>query len=131
MTTHHTDERTLPADLQARLDHLGGLTRNWDSYDAAPISPKAISLTRTVLCRSIAALERHGAQNIYPFAIAPLSDGGVQVEWRGTAGFVEIEIGPSGALSALVGRGSHSSPAGEERTSVSLGDVAELLVAIA
>lgn len=131
MTTHHTDERTLPVDLQARFDHLGGLERNWDSYEAEPISPKAISLAKTVVCRSIAALERHGAKNVYPFAIAPLSDGGVQVEWRGTAGFVEIEIGPSGALSALVGRGSHSSLADEEHPSVSLDDVAELLVAIA
>jgi len=130
MTTHHTDERTLPADLQARLDHLEGLERNWDSYDAEPISPKAISLAKTVVCRSIAALERHGAKNVYPFAIAPVSDGGVQLEWRGPAGFVEIEISPSGSLTALVGGGEPSSPAEEERPNVSVADIATLLVAI-
>ncbi len=130
MTTHHTDEQPLPAELQARLDHLGALARNWDSYEAEPISPKAISLARTVLCRSIEALERHGAQNVLPFAIAPVSDGGVQLEWRSHTGFVEIEIGSSGALSALVGRGVPSSRIEEERPNVSVADVATLLVAI-
>lgn len=131
MTTRHTDERTLPAELQARLDHLGTLAANWDSYGAEPISPDAIALAKSLLCRTIATLQRMGAANLYPFAIAPLSDGGVQLEWRSGRGFAEIEISPSGMLSALVGGDGSSSPTHTEHPNISADDAAAMLASLA
>ena len=130
MTTHRADEAVLPDELASRLDHLGKLERNWDSYGAEPVSPKAISVAKRVLCRSIAALQQRGAKNVHPFAIAPVSDGGVQIEWRGPAGSVEVEIGPSGTLTALVSKGELHTAAGEEHPDVSSEDVATMLLAI-
>ena len=131
MRTHRADEATLPDELTSRLDHLGALERNWDSYGAEPISTKAIDVAKVVLCRSIAALRQRGSKNVYPFAIAPVSDGGVQLEWRGRAGFLEIEIAPSGTLSALVSKGESHPSAQKEHSGVSSEDVTAMLLAIA
>ena len=54
-----------------RLDEFKSLEENWDSYGAQPISPKAIDRAKDLLrvCSP-------------PCFIAPLADGGVQLEWE-------------------------------------------------
>lgn len=67
--------------VTARLDHLLNLEKDWDSYGAAPIESEAVS---TALRWIASCLQ------VFPEApfIAPLADGGVQVEW--THGSVEV-----------------------------------------
>ena len=43
-----------------------------------------------------------GATKTEPFFIAPDPDGGVQVEWRGSAGELEVEVTPAGTLATLL-----------------------------
>ena len=43
-------------------------------------------------------------ERILPWATAPLADGGVQFEWRGPGGAIEVEIAPDGRLGYLVER---------------------------
>ena len=86
------------------LDELAALREDWDSYGATPPTALAISLAHGILAN---VAERHADiadEQALPWATAPLADGGVQFEWRGPGGALEVEIGPDGALSYLVER---------------------------
>lgn len=74
------------------------LPANWDSYGAAPVSPAAIRAAMAFL----AEVDRHLPRGSFePYTTAPIPDGGIQLEWRGPLGCVEIEVGPGGELSFL------------------------------
>lgn len=62
----------------------------WDSYDAAPIS--AIAADEVV-----AFLQRIGDEVEEPF-VAPLHDGGIQVEWERGDDYLEFVVEPSGRV---------------------------------
>ncbi len=50
-------------------------------------------------------------QSALPWTVAPLANGGVQLEWKGPEGALEVEISPDGRLGYLleVGQGADSS----------------------
>lgn len=84
------------------LQQFESLEPNWDSYGGEPISPVAIRRAHSfldVVDRELAA--RHG-ERIRPFHVSPVGDGGVQLEWRGRGGELEVEIGPDGSHAALL-----------------------------
>ncbi len=60
---------------------------------------------------------------IRPFAVAPLPYGGVQIEWRGNAGAIEVEIDVDGSLSYLLEIGEGKARTIEEKPKASTGDV--------
>lgn len=67
-----------------RLDELGNLPPNWDSYGAPEIDKKCIDRAR----------------RFFDFmSIVPCSDGGVQVEVHGGGVDMEIEFKPNGRVS--------------------------------
>ena len=78
-----------PVTAQAveRLDRFATFTeRNWDSYDADPITPAAVEAARTVLQEFPAGV---------PY---PLPDGGIQLEFACANGWdLEVECNPDGA----------------------------------
>jgi hypothetical protein len=67
-------------------DELTALPEDWDSYGALPPASTAIDVARR-LVESVSAV--------------PMSDGGVQVEWRGAGIDVEISVKPDGSASVL------------------------------
>lgn len=102
MKATNPEERALPKQISDRIDHLRSLKHDWDSYGADPISPKAIDAAEHLICRSIALLEERGKREPTPYVIAPVADGGVQVEWRGAAGALEVEVAPENDAHALI-----------------------------
>ena len=54
-----------------------------------------------------------------PHSILPLPGGGIQVEWRGEAGNIEVEVSSEGVLGYLLTRGSGATREFEERDSLS------------
>lgn len=68
-------------------DELAALPENWDSYGGRPPASTAIAVARR-LVESVSAV--------------PMSDGGVQVEWRGAGLDVEVVVTPAGLASVLV-----------------------------
>jgi hypothetical protein len=91
----------LHASLQ-RLDELSKLERDWDSYGALPLSSTALAQADATMRK---AVDLHGAtlgKRVAPYTIMPIADGGVSVEWRGNDATLELDIGPSGALSYLL-----------------------------
>lgn len=75
------------------------LKQDWDSYRSDPISQDAINKAYDIL----SSLKEDTAAK--PFMIVPLSDGGVQIEWRGERGALEVEISSKKELSYLLVEG--------------------------
>ena len=75
------------------------LKQDWDSYKSDPISQDAIDKAYDIL----SSLKKDTSAK--PFMIVPVSDGGVQIEWRGKKGALEVEISPKKELSYLLVQG--------------------------
>ena len=71
------------------LKEIMKLRRNWDSFDAEPISPQIVAKTIEILIEVFETEYRFGYKRIIPF-IAPCSDGSVQIEWE--VGRKELEV---------------------------------------
>ena len=83
-----------------RLMAFRELKQDWDSYKSDPISQDAIDKAYDIL----SSLKKGTAAK--PFMIVPLSDGGVQIEWRGKRGALEVEISSKKELSYLLVEGT-------------------------
>jgi hypothetical protein len=79
---------------------LLALEPNWDSYGAEVISGQAVETAIDLVSSVTTVLGSFGAAA--PFAVVPVADGGIQVEWKGPVSRIEVEIGPDRALSYLV-----------------------------
>jgi len=110
-----------------RLGQLTALEPNWDSYGAAPVSEGAILAAHEFLSFMSERLLGAVDLQISPYTVAPLSDGGVQFEWRGHRSALELEIEPSGALSSLLVRDDESGRTYEEHANVSSREAVEMI----
>jgi hypothetical protein len=90
------------------LDELARLPENWDSYGGRPPTAIAISAAHGLLANVAERYVDAGEGDALPWATVPLADGGVQFEWRGDGGAIEVEIGPTGALGYVVERGERT-----------------------
>ena len=73
-----------------------------------------------------------GPEHSVPWVIAPLADGGMQIEWRNDRGAIEVEIGPTGSLRYLVeqdGRTVQRSEGGETTSfDIAFGEIRSLIL---
>lgn len=83
-------EERITDDLLSRLDEFAAIESDWDSYGADPISPAAVTLARAFL---VALGARFAPDNV-----APIADGGIQMEWRGAGRNMQIEITATGEM---------------------------------
>lgn len=88
------------AVARKRINEFKSLPENWDSYGARRVSPEAISIVRE-LFRSLENNGTLASQEFAPFTVAPLSDGGLQAEWRRGGRALEIEAHPNGDFGYL------------------------------
>jgi hypothetical protein len=82
------------------LESAAALPGDWDSYGASRVAPAAITTARALLndlsFRPLAAI------NLLPFHLAPISTGGVQIEWKRPDGAaLELWIDGDGAIDAV------------------------------
>jgi hypothetical protein len=73
-----------------RLEAISVLQKDWDSYGSEAPTEAAIFAAR----KFIAELNR--IQKEAPFFITAIPNGGLQMEWQGSTGALEIEIDPTG-----------------------------------
>lgn len=100
-----------------RLEELSRLPANWDSYDADPISKNALDRARELLLTLRAALEESLGDAFIPVNIAPIADGGVQLEWEQGGSYLEVELSTEseiGYLQAEGGKTNRRSWSGED-----------------
>lgn len=81
----------------SQLARLAALAPNWDSYGAVPPTGAAIAEAEAVLRLAFHSF----GDRARPYAIAPLADGGVSLEWKGARADVEVEAAADGALGYL------------------------------
>ncbi len=114
------------APIFERLKELAQLKADWDSYGAEPVSSVALvaafellDAVKERLCRKV--------REPLPQFIAPLADGGLQLEWSGQQGDIEVEIDPNGDLGYVLIEGQGTNRKFKEQHQVSLNEVLNLL----
>lgn len=114
-------------DYIKRLDDFAELKPNWDSYGAEPISGNAIDAASVLLMSLAARLEPWFGSRVKPYVVVPLSSGGVQLEWRGPGGTIEVEANAEGRLSYFLLSGSEEEASAEEADDVPPAIIQKLL----
>lgn len=114
-------------DAHRRMDTLARLEHDWDTYGAAPPTPVAISVAHGLLLAIWAELAKQCPAALAPWTVVPLHSGGLQVEWKGPVGHLEVEIAPTGELSYLVERDNLAFDESEDGVDVSVDSVADLV----
>jgi hypothetical protein len=113
-----------------RLEEIEALGDDWDSYGGEATKHMAVAIAHRLIWQvymwSLSA--RHTPST--PYSVLPLSDGGVQVEWRGPSAAIEVEISSEGAFGYLLARGSGPSREFEERDSVPECRILELVQSV-
>jgi hypothetical protein len=103
-----------------KLAEFAALKRDWDSYGGLPASPRAVSGATELLILLADRLAHLPPEAIIPYTVAPIADGGIQLEWHGREREIEVDIGPSGALGYLVIEGQGDQRRFHEQSDVSL-----------
>ena len=99
------EARRALAPAMKRLAHLSTLGPNWDSYGGEAISAAAISKATELLRTVKYMISEDYLDRVLPYMIAPLSNGGVQVEWRAPGCVLEVEIDPNDRMGYLLIKG--------------------------
>jgi hypothetical protein len=101
MSIGHRGPAILHGSVQ-RLDKLSKLERDWDSYGALPLTPTALAQADAIMRKAVDLFGVTLDEGVAPYTLMPIADGGVSIEWRGPGTTLELDIGPSGALSYLL-----------------------------
>lgn len=101
MSIGHRGPAVLHGSFQ-RLDTLSKLERDWDSYGALPLTPTALARADATMRKAVDLFGVTLGERVAPYTLMPIADGGVSIEWRGPGATLELDIGPSGALSYLL-----------------------------
>lgn len=105
-----------------KLRELRALPVDWDSYGAPRIHYHAIERARQLIDATASWALAYG-DRVKPYAVVPVADGGVQVEWTGANQRIEVQISPSGTMSYLVVKESPGGPTYREVITAGLLDV--------
>lgn len=111
-----------------RLDAFAAYFPDWDDAGAVTIASDTI-LRAKELVQSVYRSIQHG-EEAEPFYIGPIPNGGIQVEWRGSADSIEVEIRPNGTYGCLSVRASASEPKITYRRDISSDEIIALVSGI-
>lgn len=120
-------------DILDKLSALQRLPRNWDSYEAEPPAERAVATARNLLIAVYTLFSVFPRHSVRPEHVAPLADGGIQIEWYTPKKEIAVQVGPLGALGYLyVDRERDEEVVREEDDAsqgVVLGAIAEVVLA--
>jgi hypothetical protein len=110
-----------------RLWEIEALGADWDSYGTEATKHAAVATAHRLIWQVYmwSLTTRHIPSS--PYSVVPLSGGGVQVEWRGPASAIEVEISPGGVYGYLLARGSGPTREFEEADGVPEHQILELV----
>lgn len=98
---HGIEPRWLYPALAA-FQQLIDLPAGWDSYDAQPITERAITAATR-------AMADYVPTNAPPPSVVPGSSGSVQLEWHHGGADVEMHVSPDGDVTAFIADGTDES----------------------
>lgn len=110
-----------------RLANLTNLGTNWDGEGARPVSvftlANAIGLFPDIVCEFYREVERA----VCPYDVAPMTDGGIVLEWRGEGGTLELEVHQGRKFSYLLIEDGGDEKHFEESENISRREIIPLL----
>jgi hypothetical protein len=109
------------------LERIARLGADWDSYGGAPPSSEAVKTARRLIGTVYREALLSARNPALPYSVAPLSGGGVQLEWRAENMAIEVQVGPDGAFGYLLVKGAEPSCAYEEGDGVPESRILELV----
>lgn len=112
------DASALVAEDIQQLQEFARLEPDWNSYGAKPTAQTTITVA-TDLLKQVARIAR-----VRPDFVAPLANGGVQLEWADGAAEIAVRISPNRTLAYLRTEGSRHT----EKNDVPLSEVISLVV---
>lgn len=83
-------------DLIRQLRAFEQLEPDWNSYGAMPVSHDAVDLAIDILTRVSVMV------GIQPDFVAPIGNGGVQLEWTGATAEIAVRVHPDKTLAYLL-----------------------------
>jgi hypothetical protein len=109
-----------------RKSRLEQLQDNWDNEGAARPTPAALHQAVRVLSTVLTYLEETCGDPRIPDAVVALPDGGIEFDWEGPRGELDVEITPRGETVVLhVDRSAHS-PVRQVRRGLNTREIASL-----
>lgn len=130
-TRRPVHSRLINDSLQLSLERLAEIAKlapDWDSYGAERPSAHAIALASALLVRLYDSFEVASGEYFPPRLIAPLTDGGLQLEWSGPQAEVETQISPSGTFGYLLTQRQGTERSFEEADEVPMSTIIQLIV---
>ena len=123
MTTTSSEQSAKPLiDATSRLAALIKLPGDWDSYGGlAPSKESVIAALALLMELWIDEL----LSSDIPVDIVPVPTGGIQLEWSGASGDIEIEIDRSGSMTSLIEWNDGSREESPEGLSLSLAEISD------
>jgi hypothetical protein len=110
-----------------QLQTMEALGANWDSYGSDAPTHLAVLTAHTLIWEVYMWSTNARNRPVLPYSVVPLSSGRVQVEWRGGAAAIEVEISSEGVLGYLLARGSEHSREYEEADNVPQSQILQLI----
>jgi hypothetical protein len=86
------------------LERIAALPEDWDTFGSGRTAAIAADTARDLIWKAVVNLATYNGAEGTPNDVAPLSGGGVQLEWRGSAGNIEVEVSPEGRFGYLLNR---------------------------
>ena len=100
---------------------------NWDEESGKPISVFTISKAIRLFPRIVCTFYRDVTEAVRPYDVAPMNDGGIQLEWRGPGGILELEVHPDAGYGYLLIEGYGDNRRFEESDTINEVQVIPLL----
>lgn len=113
-----------------RLADIAELPLNWDGDGALPPTGRAVAQAALLMDRVSHADSMGLGRKAAPWTSAPIADGGLQLEWTGDTSRIEVQVSPEGDLGFLIIRGEGKGAAYEEEDEVTMGDLADRILAV-
>ncbi len=113
-----------------RLEEIAGLGPDWDSYGAESPDQRAVIKAGVLVAAVEDRLSLVSGVNPLPWAIAPIGDGSVQVEWKGEDVAIEVEVRADGPFIYLIEKDDVDNLEFDEGEVVGAEDMASLVARV-
>lgn len=126
-STLHLARRCLAA--LRNLARIAALPENWDTFGSDKAAAAALSSSRDLIWKAVIHLAARGVDGT-PYDIAPLSGGGLQIEWRGGSKSIEVEVSANGHYNYLLTEECDGRVESQEADNVTLEEILHLISAV-
>jgi hypothetical protein len=116
--------------VQRKLLEISQSESDWDSYGAQPTSLNAVRKAEELFTQIAKEFYAAKGEQIRPYDVAPLTNGGVQLEWRGLHSALEVEVHADAGFRYLLVQGQGEHQQFQESEGASAEEIARLVLGV-